>query len=151
MEGVSFSGDMSSANQDPPAGVRWEAPDDWTLASTVTSREEAPDGTLISERITLEFGETRDDLDWRFTIRVHRDTQLEDVLDADKTYETQEIGGVTYTVYAPYGDPYDCYVQRGDDVWQISNSGVSNGLFYSRSDESSEAFVRFLPTVQFDD
>ena len=154
MQTVSFGEEVPLADsEDLPAGIRWEIPDDWTLAYTFSTREETPDGSLVSDRISFSFGEDPTSLDWRFTICAHRGTTLEEQLGSYKEYGTQEVGGVVYTVdhddYNANG-PTDCWTQQGDDVWVISNSGVT-GLFSNLcSEESIPAFETFLGSIRFE-
>lgn len=150
MESICFGGEESVPDAAVLEDIQWTIPAEWTLAATLSTREEKPDGTLVSDRCTFSFGEDLLDPEWRFTIAAYRGERLEDRLASEKTYDEQEINGVVYQVYAPYGDPYDYYTQQGDDVWRISNAGVSNGLFYDRSDESVEAFASFIASIRFE-
>ena len=98
------------------------------LAGWETNLTEATDGTVTKKSVTWDFGESADDLDFRFVIRVHKNTTIDQIIKADKEYEEKTIGELTYTVLkADEGKaPYEYFTQHGDDVYQIRNNGAPN-------------------------
>lgn len=120
----------------------------WGWSTTVT---ETPSGELIKKSVVYKFGEDRDDLDFRFLVRLHKNTTIDSLKKDGKEYEEQEINGITYTVLVDSGEdtPYEYMTQQGEDVYVLRNNGANNGWWTSRSDESKAAFETFLGTFSF--
>lgn len=134
--------------------ITYNTETDVPLYSETTYITEKPDGTLIKKSFVWKYSSDSQKMDYRFGIEEQKNVKLEDVLDAKKEYQEAEIGDVTYkfeksedkeSIY----DYYNYYVQQGEDVYVVSNKGVSNGLFTSRSKESVKAFEGFINAVSF--
>lgn len=131
--------------------IKYEISPDAAVYSVTTSIEEKPDGTVVSKIIMWNYGKDEDNLDYRFAIRLYKNTQLKDKLNEEKEYTEKQIGDVIYTVLKTEDEDslYSYLVQHGEDVYEIYNAGTNGGWFVSRSDESKKAFKEFLATVHF--
>ena len=115
-----------------------------------SSYVEDPSGKPLEKTIIWKFGESDDNMDFRFMIRVYKDSTIDEVKDPDKTYEEQTVNGITYTALTnDDGAPYEYYTQHGNDVYEIRNNGSYSGWFTDRSEDSEKAFEAFLNTISF--
>lgn len=152
MGGISFTDNTETVKDDLDLGdISFTIDNALPLFGYSTSVTETPAGDLLKKSVTWKFGEDRNNIDFRFLIRVFKNSTVEEQKKADKEYEEQEINGVTYTVLVDSGEdaPYEYMTQHGDDVYMIRNNGSNNGLWTTRSEESDAAFEAFLNTISF--
>ena len=152
LEGLSFTDSKEAAVDDEDLfGIRYSLEGLGKVASSYISAEETPTGELKEKTIMWRFGTDADNIDYRFYICVYKNTTMEEKRSESKTYEEQEINGITYTVAIPDDEePYEYYVQHGEDLYQIRNAGTSSGWWTSRSDASVVAFQIFLKSISFE-
>ena len=117
-----------------------------------TNLTETPDGETVEKSVTWKFGEDSDNIDFRFQIAVCKNSTVKEQLKEDKEYEEKTIGTIAYTVRVPDEGKkaFEYITQHGKDVYIIRNNGKS-GWFTTRSEESEEAFEKFLNTISFKD
>ena len=117
------------------------------ISNTYTENNQ---GQATEKSITWKFGESDANMDYRFMIRVYKNSTLEEQTDPQKTYEEKTNNDITYTVLTnDDGAPYDYFVEHNGDVYRIRNNGANNGWFTSRSEDSEKAFEAFLNTISF--
>ena len=134
--------------------VKYNLETDVPLFSETTIVEEKPDGTLVNKKFTWKYSADSSKIVYRFGIEEHKNTTVQDVAGEKKKLEEGQIGDITYSFEkgekkTDTFDHYNYYVQQGEDVYVVSNKGVSNGLFTSRSKESVKAFEGFIKAVSF--
>lgn len=133
-------------------GISYKVETDVPVYSESTSLKEKSDGTVVSKSFVWKYAKDSKKTDYRFGVELYKNMKVEEKLNEKKEYEDKKIGEVTYKVEKKEEetDIYDYYyTQQGEDVYVISNKGVSNGWFVSRSDESKEAFKTFINNVRF--
>lgn len=130
--------------------ITFTVDDTLPIAGTSVNVSATPAGDITRKSVMWKYGEDANDLDFRFTVIVCRNSTLENVLDAEKEFETKTVGELEYTVLKTDDDaPYDYFIQHGDDVYEIRNSGKYTGWSVSRSEESAAAFEAFINSVSF--
>lgn len=151
LEGVSFTDNKTSEiNEEGLGDISYTLDSALNVASCYDDLEETSDGEMKSKAYTWRFGKDKDNIDFRFVIRVEKGKKLEDELDEKKTYDEKEIGGLTWTAFNNGdGEYYDYYIQHGGDVYIVKNIGVSTGWGTTRSDESFEAFGKLMDSISF--
>lgn len=139
-------------NSDDLYNIRFKTESAGHVCKMSNTLTEKPDGTTVKKSIMWYFGADKDNVDYRFVIRVFKNSTVEEQLDPENTYDDVEINGVSYKGYkSSYDDHYIEYFTRyGDDVYQIRNNGVSSGWFVDRSEESHTAFDAFINSVSFE-
>ena len=130
-------------------GISYTIDPSLNVYKLVTNMTEDPDGNQLEKYVLWKYGQSDDEMDFRFLIRVFRNSTVEDQKKQDKEYEERTVNGISYTVLCDEGNPYIYYTQHGDDVYEIRNSGKSNGWFTSRSEESYTAFEAFVNSISF--
>lgn len=151
MSGISFTGATATEEGDDSLyDIQYSLDDCGNVLSTDTVLTVFPDGETDAKSVSWKFGEDLSDPDYRFLIRVYKNSTVEEQLDSDKEYEEQEINGVTFTVIKPSTDdkPYSYFTQHGSDVYKIYNSG-SGGWFSTRSEECTAAFEALINSISF--
>lgn len=126
------------------------------IKSIASTYSETPDGTFDSKSCTYSMGSEKDKVEYRISAAVFKNTTIEEKTkeykDSD-SYEMgeKEYGGVTFTSLKKTSEdaPYAYLVQRGDDVYILTNIGTSNGLWYTRSEGSITVFENLMNTVSF--
>ena len=152
-EGIEFTDNTEyTDNDDEMYGINYKTDGIGNLVSLHNTTEETPDGDLVTKQLSWYFGEDIKNIDYRFFIKLTKDSKIEDVKEADKEYTEVTINDITYTaVVADEGKkPYDYLVQRGDDVYQIHNSGKSGWIGVTRTEESEAAFETFINSISFE-
>ena len=153
MAGISFEEDAELTEIEPDIGnVTYSFDDSWNPVSVFTSEVERSDETTERCVYIWRFGKDAKNLDFRFQIsRYVNSTIAEQIKESDNT-EEKVINGITYTVVLPSDaadKPFKYFTQQGDDVYLISNNGVSDGWFTDRTEESEAAFEIFINGVSF--
>ena len=109
------------------------------------------EGEILSKKVWYHFGQDRSEEDYTFSVRRYCNTTLEEQLNPESEYIEEEVNGNTYTIYNSDLGKYSYYIQYGDDVFQIYNSGdTTSWLIATRSDESHEAFAKLIESVTFE-
>ena len=131
--------------------IKYTIDESLPLYGTRINEVEKQDGTMEEKTVNWYYGQEKDKYDFRFMIRVYKGSKLEDILKEDKEYVDQKIGDLEFKALKTDDDkPYEYYIQHGEDVYEIRNNGSNNsGWFLTRSDESVEAFEKFLNTIKF--
>ena len=152
LSGISFTDNTDTATDDTEIeGVSYTIDNTLPLAAYSTNVIETAAGELTKKTVTWKFGSDYDDLDFRFVVRVYKNTTIEALHKADKEYEDKEVNCVTYSVLVDSNSdaPYEYMTQQGSDVYELRNSGKSSGWGTTRTEESFAAFETFLNTVSF--
>ncbi len=152
MAGISFTNATTTEeNTDDLFGIRYDAKVAGNICGTSITLTEKPDGTLVNKSMSWHYGKNDDEPDYRFLIRVYKNSTVEEQLSKDKTYEDKVINGITYKVRkADEGKkPFEYFTQHGNDVYKIYNNGKSSSWFVDRSEQSEAAFAKFLNTISF--
>ena len=110
------------------------------------------DGEVKRKGVVWKYGEDLSNPDFRLLLRVFRGDTVENVISAEQEYEQKTVGDLTYTVLKTDENEaaYEYYVQHGNDVYEVRNSGRFNGMFTNRSEESVQAFEALLNSVHFE-
>lgn len=153
MNGVSLTGDAAPSQIDDDLfAIRYTLDSSWKLSTTNNTVVETPDGEPVKKTIGWHFGENEDNLDYRFVVRVFKNTTVAEQLSSDYEYEEQELGGITYSVIKPTNDskPYEYFTQHGDDVYELRNNGTPDGWGVTRTEASETAFDALVNSVHFE-
>ena len=131
--------------------VRYTVSEDLPLAGYGITVLENDAGEVVKKSVVWKYGDDLSDPDFRLMIRVFRNDTVENVTDADKTYEETTVGDIAYTVLkADEGKAaYDYFTQHGSDVYEIRNNGHYNGWSTVRDEASESAFEAFLNSIHF--
>ena len=150
--GVSFTKNTSTVTDEPAfAELDYKLDDDHKIYSTTSRISEDPDGNLLEKVVFWRHGESDENQDFTFSIRVYKNKKLEDALSADSTYDDVEINSIAYkALHNSNEEPsYAYYTQHNDDVYVIRNNGDTSGWFASRSAESYTCFDKFINSISF--
>lgn len=130
--------------------IQYQVDDAWGLIQIFESTDLDKDGRCTGMSRMWKFGKSTDELDYRFRIQRFPNTPMEDVLNADNTYEDKEINGLTYKTYSNDDGVIEYTIQNKEDTYVIRNMGENNfGLFTNRSEESMKIFEEFVNTIRF--
>ena len=152
MSSISFTDATSTQeNDDDMYGIEYDAASVGNICSTNSSVSEKADGTVVEKALGWHYGKDEENLDYRFLIRVYKNTTVEEKRSADKEYEEKDINGIKYTVRkAEKGEKsFEYFTQHGNDVYKIYNNGVSGAWSVTRSEQSQKAFETFVKSVHF--
>ena len=152
MKGISFTNATTTEeNDDDLFGIRYDAKVAGNICGSSITLTEKPDGTLVNKSIIWHYGTDDNEPDYRFLIRVYKNSTVDEQLSEDKEYEEQVINGVTYKVRkADEGKkPFEYFTQHGNDVYKVYNNGKSGVWSVTRSEQSEAAFAKFLNTISF--
>ena len=133
-------------------GVSYDVDKNLNLVSTAVtlSKDNDATGNYSMKSVTLKFGESDDKLDFRFVVRVYKDTTLDEVLSENKDYGDAEINGISYKTLNDEDKIYVYLTQQGSNVYEFRNNGSNNsGWFVSRSEESYENFNNLMNSIKF--
>lgn len=149
---ISFTNNKDTVdNREDIPGIKYSLDGTGTLSEYTNLQNETPDGEITEQILSWSYGNDPMSPDYRFAIYYYKDTSFDDVKSEDRVYEERDVNGITYIARIPDDeDPYAYYFQQGDDLYLIMNTGTSNGLWTTRSDESRAAFDTFLKSVSFD-
>jgi len=154
MEAIHFSDKMESVTDDITfEGLSYTIDEELPLYSTTTTLVEKQDGTVLKKSLQWNFGEDAENLTFRFVIRLFKNTTVDKEINEKYEYEEKTVGDITYKVLKPSEGKaaYEYFTQHGDDVYEIRNSGISNGWFgVTRSEESEAAFEKLLNSIHFE-
>ncbi|MBR0415021.1 MAG: hypothetical protein IJI67_08125 [Clostridia bacterium] len=152
MAGISFTDATTTAeNDDDMFGIEYDAKGAGNICSTTSSVTQKADGTVVEKMVGWHYGADEKNLDYRFLIRVYKDTTVEEKLNKYAEYEEKEVGGIKYTVKKADDNqkPYEYYTQHGSDVYKIYNNGVSENGSIKRSEQCQSAFENFVNSIHF--
>lgn len=141
---------MENEDPDQLGDITYALDDNLNVVSTYSTQKETTDGELMEKSMTWRFGEDKDNVDFRFLIRLTKNAKLEDVLNSETTYVDEKVGDIDYKVRKDDdGASLEYITQHGDDVYEIKNLGVYTGWSTRRTDESKTAFSAFFTTISF--
>ena len=151
LEGISFVEDTTSKeNEEGLEDINYTLDETLNVVSIVDTLEETKEGDMVSKSYTWRFGTDKDNLDYRFIIRVIKNTTLDAELDESNTYTEKTVGDLTYTVREDSdGNAFEYNIQHGTDVYVIKNLGDNSGWFIDRSEESYAAFENLINSISF--
>lgn len=152
MAGISFTNAKTTEeNDDDLFGINYDAKVGGNICGTSVALTEKPDGTLVNKSVNWHYGKDDNEPDYRFFIRIYKNTTVDEQLNKDKTYEEKVINGITYKVRkADEGKkPFEYFTQHGNDVYKIYNNGKSGSWFVDRSEQSQAAFEKFVNSISF--
>lgn len=152
MAGIRFTDATETAQNDEDMfGIQYDAKGAGNICSTTSSVTQKADGTVVEKMVGWHYGTDEKNLDYRFLIRVYRNTTIEEMQNQYAEYEEKEVGGIQYTVKkADDGQkPFEYYTQHGNDVYKIYNNGVSENGSVKRSEQCQSAFEAFVNSIHF--
>ena len=131
------------------SGIKYDTKKAGDVISYSIDREEDTKGNLKVFSVQWSFGKD-DTTDYRFIIEYNKGAKIEDILDPDRTYEDDKVGGKDCKVRKDSsGNVIEYIVQNGKDVYCIMNNGKSSWLGVTRTDESKEKFTEFVGSIKF--
>ena len=136
-------------NDEGLEAISYELDSKLKVARTVSVQQEDTDANLMKKAMTWYFGDDADDPDFRFLIRVVKNSKVADELNEETEYVDEKLGDVDCKVRKEDDHSIEYFAQIGDDVYEIKNLGTYNGWMTSRSDESYTAFEAFVKTISF--
>lgn len=152
MSNISFTkASETQEDDDDLFGITYDA----KAAGNMTSRQitvtKKADGTLTKKAVSWHYGKDEENLDYRFLIRVYKDTTVDAQKTSGNEYEEKVINGITYTVRKMTNGEKPCeyFTQHGKDVYKIYNNGVVSGWGVTRSEQSQTAFENFVKSIKF--
>ena len=108
------------------------------------------EGEILSKQVWYHFGQGSSEEEYTFSVRRYFNTTLEEQLNPESEYIEEEVNGNTFTVIKSDYGKFSYYIQYGDDVFQIYNSGDTTSWFTTRTDESHEAFAKLIESISFE-
>ena len=149
---VVFTGRTTTAiDNEDLFGINYTIDESIPMYSHTLSLTTDPSGNPLKKSLQWRFGEDEAGMLYRFLIRVYKNTTIEDLKEDGKKYEEKNIGDLTFTVEITEEErePFNYYIENGDDTYLIKNNGATNGWSTSRSDDSIKSFKAFLGTINF--
>lgn len=151
MDGVKFGSDTKTTTDDVELGsIKYDTKAGGDICGYTFSRSEDTKGNLVEFVAMWCYGTDANSPDYRFIIDYYKDAEFDDVIDTSKSFVDEKIGGKDAKALKDSGGTiYEYDVQAGKDVYRIINNGKSGWLGVTRSDESKEAFVKFVENIKF--
>ena len=152
LAGVSFSEtDRTDVNELTVCALRYKLDSGLPVISRKTGLTQDAGGRLLRKSLMMKFGEAGGKVDFRFEITAYRHSTVKEVIGKKQKYKYKKIGDIEYAFLKAGDDPipFAYYTQHGDDVYEIINRGVTDGLFTTRSMKSEEAFNDLIHSVYF--
>ena len=152
MSKISFTDATETQEDDNDLfGITYDAKAAGNMISEQVTVTKKADGTLTQKAVSWHFGKDEKNLDYRFLIRMYKDTTVDAQKTSGKEYEEKVINGITYTVRKMDSGETSCeyFTQHGKDVYKIYNNGVSDGWGVKRSEQSQTAFETFVNSIRF--
>lgn len=112
--------------------------------------EESKDGKLLSATRVWKYGKDKKNHDFSFSVTLKKNTKAESEMKDGKEYKDIDLNGISYKACA--GDEnknYEYITQQKDDVYIVKNRGNNMGWTLVRSDESFDAFDKFMQSISF--
>ena len=130
--------------------IEYKFDESWNNTEYTIRNTENVEGEIIEKQVMWYFGKDKDNTDFRFMIRIHKNQKLEDVLKEDSEYIDKEVAGIQYkALKTDEASEYVYYTEHNDDVYEIRNAGTISLWWTNRSDESRTAFDTFLNSISF--
>ena len=151
IKAVKFSKEKKTVVDEIDLGkIKYDTKSGGTVIAVATTRTEDTKGNLTGFEVQWEYGEKEDTTDYRFIIEWYKNTSIDDLLDPEKEYSDEKVGGKDAKGRADSsGAVYDYFIQVGKDVYEIVNNGKSGWLGVTRTDASKEAFKKFVENIKF--
>ena len=149
--GVSFGKETSTTTDGIELGsIKYDTSTGGKVCGTTVNRQEDTKGNLTQIAAMWAYGDDSSSPDYRFIIEYRKGAALEDVLNSSKEYTDEKIGGKDCKALKDSSEViYEYDVQAGDDVYRVVNNGKSGWLGVTRTDESKEAFQKFVDNIKF--
>lgn len=130
--------------------IEYKFDESWNNTEYTIRNTENVEGEIIKKQVTWYFGKDKDNTDFSFMIRIHKNQKLEDVLNEDNEYIDKEVAGIQYkALKTDEASEYVYYTEHNNDVYEIRNAGTISLWWANRSDESRVAFDTFLNSISF--
>ena len=152
MSKISFTNATETQTDDDNLfGITYDAKAAGNMTSEQITVTKKADGTLTQKAVSWHYGKDEKNLDYRFLIRVYKDTTVDAQKTSGNEYEEKVINGITYAVRKMSNGEKPCeyFTQHGKDVYKIYNHGVAGGWGVDRSEQSQTAFEAFVNSVKF--
>ena len=152
LSGVSFTeAEKTGVNGFTVCDLNYKVSGELSVQKKRTSLTQNSDGKLLKKSVMLYFGETEGKTDFRFEMIAFKNTTIKEIVGKERKYKYQTIGKVQYAAMKSNeaGVPYAYYTQQDDDVYEIVNIGVNDGLFTTRSSKSEKEFTDFMKNIYF--
>ena len=147
--GITFKKtDKTVTDDDVIEGITYSLDGNYKVVDKTVTVTEDSEGKMTKKNMTLTLGKDSDNPEYRLRMTVYKDKTIDDVLSSG-AYSEVNINGTDYRVVESDGQPLEYYAVKGNDVYQFKNSGISNGWFVTRSDESYEALKALVETVKY--